>query len=73
MMNDEKKTYSKYTIDQLQPTTWKIIIPSANTSYSIILYGDGTAEIEHQYLSWSQFLATDLSQENNLYPWRIHE
>lgn len=65
--------YPRYTIEQINLTTWRITLSQEERTYSIILYGDGTAEIEQQSIKWGDFLTTDLNQIDTNYKWRIHE
>jgi hypothetical protein len=70
---DVQTIYPRCTIERLTPTTWKTTIPTGTLSYSVILYGDGTAEVENQLLKWSTFLSTDLTHENYNNKWHMHD
>ena len=62
----------RYSIEQKTVNSWKITIQNQMNTYHIILYGDGTVEIENQAMSWSDFLNEDLSTPNN-HPGWMHE
>ena len=70
---DVNTIYPRCTIERLTPTTWKTTIPTGTLSYSVILYGDGTAEVENQLLKWSTFLSTDLTHENYYDKWHMRD
>jgi len=42
-------------------------------THRILLYGDGTIEIENQAMSWSDFLNADLSTPNNHPGWMYED
>jgi antitoxin component YwqK of YwqJK toxin-antitoxin module len=72
----DKSKYSstvRYSIEQKTVNSWKITIQNQMNSYHIILYGDGTAEIENQEMSWSDFLNVDLSTPNNHRGWMYED
>jgi antitoxin component YwqK of YwqJK toxin-antitoxin module len=54
----------RYSIEQKTVNSWKITIQNQMNNYHIMLYGDGTAEIENQAMSWSDFLNVDLATPN---------
>jgi antitoxin component YwqK of YwqJK toxin-antitoxin module len=68
--SDYSPSYSRYTIERIQSSTWRITLPLDHVTYAILLYGDGTVEIEHQTLTWSTFLNCDLSRDNFRFEWR---
>jgi hypothetical protein len=49
--------------------TWKITLHHEMDAYHILLYGGGTAEIENQAMSWSDFLKLDLTNSNKHPKW----
>jgi len=58
-----------YTIENKTTNTWKITITQNEFVYHILLYGDGTVEIENQTMAWSQFVDQDLSILQNHPKW----
>lgn len=75
-LQSEKSKYSsivRYSIEQKTVNSWKITIQNQMNTYHIILYGDGTAEIENQAMSWSDFLNEDLSTPNNHPGWMYED
>jgi antitoxin component YwqK of YwqJK toxin-antitoxin module len=72
----DKSKYSstvRYSIEQKTVNSWKITIQNQMNTYHIILYGDGTSEIENQEMSWSGFLNVDLSTPNNHPEWMYED
>jgi hypothetical protein len=72
----EKSKYSstvRYSIEQKTVNSWKITIQNQMNTYHIILYGDGTAELENQAMSWSDFLNEDLTTPNNHRGWMYED
>lgn len=63
----------RYSIEQKTVNSWKITIQNQMNSYHILLYGDGTVEIENQDISWSEFLNKDLSTTNNHSKWMYED
>jgi virulence-associated protein VapD len=63
--NSKYTSTVRYSIEQKTVNSWKITIQNQMNTYHIILYGDGTSEIENQVMSWSDFLNMDLSTPNN--------
>ncbi len=55
----------RYTIENKTTNSWKITISHNENTYHILLYGDGTGEIENQTMSWSEYLDQDLSTRNH--------
>jgi antitoxin component YwqK of YwqJK toxin-antitoxin module len=73
---EEKSKYRsavRYTIEQKTVNSWKITIQHNMNTYHVILYGDGTAEIENQALSWADFLKLDLSTLNHFPGWMFED
>jgi antitoxin component YwqK of YwqJK toxin-antitoxin module len=64
-----KQSRSHYTIEQKNASYWRINIPTEMRQYYILLYGDGTVEIENQEISWTQFLLADIEQTNRFELW----
>ena len=75
LQKENSKYYStvRYSIEQKTVNSWKITIQNQMNSYHILLYGDGTAEIENQVMSWSDFLNVDLSTPNNHPGWMYED
>jgi antitoxin component YwqK of YwqJK toxin-antitoxin module len=75
MQKENSKYYStvRYSIEQKTVNSWKITIQNQMDTYHIILYGDGTVEIENQAMSWSDFLNVDLSKANNPPGWMYED
>jgi hypothetical protein len=46
-------------MERLTINSWKITIQHSMNTYHMILYGDGTIEIENQAMSWGDFLKVD--------------
>lgn len=63
----------RYSIEQKTVNSWKITIQNQMNTYHILLYGDGTVEIENQDISWSDFLNKDLSTTNNHSKWMYED
>lgn len=61
--------YVRYSIENKTTNCWKITITDPEHTHHILLYGDGTAEIENQTMSWSDFLNTDLTTQRNHPKW----
>jgi hypothetical protein len=60
-------------VEQKTVNSWKITIQNQMNTYHIILYGDGTAELENQAMSWSDFLNEDLTTPNNHRGWMYED
>lgn len=56
--------YPRYTVESVHASCHKITIQVDEKRYTILLYADGTAELEHQSMPWSEFLETDLTPLN---------
>lgn len=71
-LQNESAKYSnsvRYFIEMKTSNTWKITLHHEMDAYHILLYGDGTAEIENQAMSWSDFLKLDLTNSNKHPKW----
>ncbi|MFN6039240.1 MAG: toxin-antitoxin system YwqK family antitoxin [Bacteroidota bacterium] len=64
-----KMPYPRYTIERKNSAYWKINLPIENRQYYILMYDDGTVEIENQEISWSAFLEADLEYRDKFHPW----
>ena len=65
----QRMPYPRYTIERNNSSYWKINLPTENRQYSILMYDDGTVEIENQEISWSAFLEADLEYRDKFHPW----
>lgn len=71
-LQSENAKYSEsvpYFIEKKVLNTWKIILHHEMDAYFMLLYGDGTVEIENQAMSWSDFLQLDLTNTNKHPKW----
>jgi hypothetical protein len=76
MLQKENSKYNSkvhYSIEQKTVNSWKISIQNQMNTHRILLYGDGTIEIENQAMSWSDFLNADLSTPNNHPGWMYED
>lgn len=68
----ENQKYSgtvRYFIEKITSNTWKITLHHDMNAYHMLLYGNGTVEIENQAMSWSDFLQLDLTHTNQHHRW----
>lgn len=56
--------YPRYTVESVYASCHKITIQVDEKRYAILLYADGTAELESQSMPWSEFPETDLTPLN---------
>jgi hypothetical protein len=59
--NAKHDNHLRYSMERLTINSWKITIQHSMNTYHMILYGDGTIEIENQAMSWGDFLKVDFN------------
>lgn len=75
-LKEEKSKYLsrvRYTIEQKTTNCWKVTIQNQMDVYHVLLYGDGTVEIENQLFSWAEFLKMDLTTQNPYREWMFED
>lgn len=59
LKNLKHVNHLRYSMERRTINSWKITIQHSMNTYHMMLYGDGTIEIENQAMSWSDFLKVD--------------
>jgi hypothetical protein len=61
LKNSKYDNHLRYYMERRTINSWKITIQHSMNTYHMMLYGDGTIEIENQAMSWSDFLKVDFN------------
>jgi antitoxin component YwqK of YwqJK toxin-antitoxin module len=59
LKNSKYDNHLRYSMERRTINSWKITIQHSMNNYHMMLYGDGTIEIENQAMSWGDFLKVD--------------